>query len=139
MSKSYQVISRNLHVPNSRDQHLTNGIDTFHHDSRVFNEIPVRISENNNNNMAAMTKFDDLFFGILQNCEQIEPFLDVVFSFLARRTDFFCLMHSKTDKMGFPPGVAEKMVLKVFRTNVLFFKKIEHQSQHQNQHQRFQY
>jgi hypothetical protein len=60
-----------------------------------------------------MDKFDDLFFGILQNCEQIEPFLDVVFSFLARRTDFLRVMHNKTDKMGFPPGVAEKMLLKV--------------------------
>ena len=61
----------------------------------------------------AMDKFDDLFFNILQNCEQIEPFLEVVFSFLARRTDFFRVMHNKTDKMGFPPGVAEKMMLKV--------------------------
>ena len=60
-----------------------------------------------------MDKFDDLFFGILQNCEQIEPFLEVVLSFLARRTDFFRVMHNKTDKMGFPPGVAEKMLLKV--------------------------
>ncbi len=63
-----------------------------------------------------MDKFDDLFFGILQNCEQIEPFLEVVLSFLARRTDFFRVMHNKTDKMGFPPGVAEKMLLKVQHT-----------------------
>ena len=61
----------------------------------------------------AMEKFDDLFFGVLQNCEQIEPFLEVVFSFLARRTDFFRVMRNKSDKMGFPPGVAEKMLLKV--------------------------
>ena len=62
---------------------------------------------------SSMDKFDDLFFGVLQNCEQIEPFLEVVFSFLARRTDFLRVMHSKNDKMGFPPGVAEKMLLKV--------------------------
>ena len=65
----------------------------------------------------AMDKFDDLFFNILQNCEQIEPFLEVVFSFLARRTDFFHVMQSKTDKMGFPPGDAEKMMLKVLLHN----------------------
>ena len=68
----------------------------------------------NKNNMAAVTKFDDLFLGVLQNCEQIEPFLEVVFSFLARRTDFFRVMHRKSDKMGFPPGVAEQMVSKVY-------------------------
>jgi hypothetical protein len=61
----------------------------------------------------SVEKFDDLFFAILQNCEQIEPFLEIVFSFLARRTYFFRIMHKKNDKFGFPPGVAEKMLLKV--------------------------
>lgn len=58
-------------------------------------------------------KFDDILMGMLQHCEQVEPFLDAMFSFLARRTDFFRVMHSQDDKMGFPPGVAEKIVLKV--------------------------
>lgn len=58
-------------------------------------------------------KFDDILMGILQHCEQVEPFLDAIFSFLARRTDFFQVMHDRSDKMGFPPGVAEKIVLKV--------------------------
>lgn len=62
------------------------------------------------------SKFDDLLMGILQHCEQVEPFLDAIFSFLARRTDFFLLMHNRDDKMGFAPGVAEKMVLKIFKT-----------------------
>ena len=62
---------------------------------------------------SAKGRFDDFFFGILQNCGQVEPFLDVVFSFLARRTDFFHIMYSRDDKMGFPTGVAEKMVLQV--------------------------
>ena len=57
---------------------------------------------------------DDIFLGILQHCEKIEPFLETVFSFLARRTDFFRLMHNRDDKLGFPPGVAEKMVIKVY-------------------------
>lgn len=65
-------------------------------------------------------KFDDILMGMLQHCEQVEPFLDLMFSFLARRTDFFRVMHSQEDKMGFPPGVAEKIVLKVsmFRLSV---------------------
>lgn len=58
-------------------------------------------------------QLDNIFLGILQNCGQIEPFLDVVFSFLARRTDFYVVMNSKQDKMGFPDGIAEQMVLKV--------------------------
>lgn len=63
----------------------------------------------------ATAKFDDILMGILQHCEQVEPFLDAVFSFLARRTDFFQVMHDRSDKMGFPPGVAEKIVLKIFK------------------------
>ncbi|XP_068754907.1 nudC domain-containing protein 3-like isoform X2 [Montipora capricornis] len=60
-------------------------------------------------------KFDDVFMGVLQHCEQVETFLDTMFSFLSRRTDFFRVMHSRDDKMGFPPGVAENIVLKVFK------------------------
>jgi len=60
-----------------------------------------------------MTKFDDVFLGILQHCGKIEPFLDAIFYFLSRRTDFFQLMHSKDDKLGFPPGFAERMLIKV--------------------------
>ena len=58
-------------------------------------------------------QLDNIFLGILQNCGQIEPFLDVVFSFLARRTDFFLIMSGKEGRMGFPEGIAQKMVLKV--------------------------
>jgi len=60
------------------------------------------------------SKFDDVFMGILQNCGKIEPFLEAVFNFLSRRTDFFRLMHKKDDKLGFPPGYAEKMLIKIF-------------------------
>ena len=60
-----------------------------------------------------MLKFDDVFLGILQHCGKIEPFLDSIFYFLSRRTDFFRLMYSKNDKLGFPPGIAEKMLIKV--------------------------
>lgn len=61
------------------------------------------------------TKYDDVLLSILQNCGKIEPFIDAIFHFLARRTDFFRLMHAPSDKLGFPPGIAEKVVLKMFR------------------------
>uniref|UniRef100_T2MA20 NudC domain-containing protein 3 n=1 Tax=Hydra vulgaris TaxID=6087 RepID=T2MA20_HYDVU len=66
-----------------------------------------------------MSKFDDVFLGILQHCGKIEPFLESIFNFLSRKTDFFHLMHSKDDKLGFPPGVAEKVLL----TDVSLSKK----------------
>ncbi|XP_047144233.1 nudC domain-containing protein 3 isoform X1 [Hydra vulgaris] len=62
-----------------------------------------------------MSKFDDVFLGILQHCGKIEPFLESIFNFLSRKTDFFHLMHSKDDKLGFPPGVAEKVLLTIFK------------------------
>lgn len=67
--------------------------------------------------MDGYDKFDDVFMGILQNLGRIEPFLDAIFHFLARRTDFFRIMHTPTDKMGFPPGVSEKVVLKIFHNH----------------------
>ena len=57
--------------------------------------------------------YDNALMGILQNCGKLPPFLDAVFSFLARRTDFYVLMKHERAKMGFPPGVAESMVLQV--------------------------
>jgi hypothetical protein len=44
----------------------------------------------------------------------IAPLLDAIFSFLYRKTDFYHVMR-EGDKMGFPPGVAEKLVLGHFR------------------------
>ena len=76
-------------------------------------ELLARGTVRNISEVMATAKFDDILMGILQHCEQVEPFLDAVFSFLARRTDFFQVMHDRSDKMGFPPGVAEKIVLKV--------------------------
>lgn len=60
-------------------------------------------------------KYDTAFAGILQNEGQIGNFLDSVFSFLYRRTDFFLTMTSKEDKMGFPPGVPIKLTVGAFQ------------------------
>ena len=58
--------------------------------------------------------YDSAFMGILQDCVKLPPFLDAVFSFLARRTDFYIIMEHEKAKMGFPPRVAEDMVMQVW-------------------------
>lgn len=57
--------------------------------------------------------YDNALLGILQHVGNIQDFLQVYFGFLYRKTDFYRLLAAPADKMGFPPGVAEKMVLKV--------------------------
>ena len=57
--------------------------------------------------------YDSALMGILQDCVKLPQFLDSVFSFLARRTDFYIIMEHEKAKMGFPPGVAQSMVLEV--------------------------
>ena len=62
-----------------------------------------------------LAAYDNALLGILQHEGKLESFLDVMFGFLCRRTDFFLIMKSETQKYGFPPGVAEKMVLGYFK------------------------
>ncbi|XP_006625601.2 nudC domain-containing protein 3 [Lepisosteus oculatus] len=59
--------------------------------------------------------YDNALLGILQHVGNIQNFLQVYFGFLYRKTDFYRLLTSPSDRMGFPPGVAEKMVLKTFK------------------------
>lgn len=68
--------------------------------------------------------YDNALLGILQHVGNIQDFLQVYFGFLYRKTDFYRLLSGPNDRMGFPPGVAEKMVLKTFR---LFEKLAEHE------------
>lgn len=60
--------------------------------------------------------YDNALLGILQHVGNIQDFLQVYFGFLYRKTDFYRLLSGPKDKMGFPPGAAEKMVLKVKHT-----------------------
>lgn len=57
--------------------------------------------------------YDNALLGILQHVGNIQDFLQIYFGFLYRKTDFYRLLSGPNDKMGFPPGVAEKMVFKV--------------------------
>ncbi|XP_032367053.1 nudC domain-containing protein 3 [Etheostoma spectabile] len=67
--------------------------------------------------------YDNALLGILQHVGNIQDFLQVYFGFLYRKTDFYRLLSGPSEKMGFPPGVAEKMVFKTFK---LFEKLAEH-------------
>ena len=60
-------------------------------------------------------KYDEVLLTVAGQCGGIEPLLDVFFSFLYRKTDFFVVMQKGDTKMGFPEGVAEKLVLRSFR------------------------
>ncbi|XP_022185736.2 nudC domain-containing protein 3 [Nilaparvata lugens] len=55
------------------------------------------------------SKYDHLFGSILEEERQLYPFLDAVFGFLSRRTDFF-IIQKEGERIGFPPGIAEKIV-----------------------------
>lgn len=72
--------------------------------------------------------YDNALLGILQHVGNIQDFLQIYFGFLYRKTDFYRLLSGPNDHMGFPPGVAEKMVLKTFK---LFEKLAEHDRERQ--------
>ena len=59
-------------------------------------------------------KYDEVLMTVAGQCGGIQPLFDVFFSFLFRKTDFFHVM-KEGDKMGFPPGVAEKILLSGFK------------------------
>ncbi|XP_026750518.1 nudC domain-containing protein 3 [Galleria mellonella] len=60
-------------------------------------------------------KYDDVLSSILVNEKSILGFLSAIFNFLARRTDFYLVPEGPYENIGFPPGVAEELVLKVLR------------------------
>ncbi|XP_077490360.1 nudC domain-containing protein 3 isoform X2 [Amblyomma americanum] len=60
--------------------------------------------------------YDTALMGILTNEGQIYPFLDAIFDFLYRRTDFYRIKSSPSEKLGFPPGVARRIVRAAFES-----------------------
>jgi len=70
--------------------------------------------------------FDEMFLAMAQRHEGIEPLMETFFSFLERKTDFFHVMTTKEGRMGFPPGVSERMVHRVFKK---FQSKYERRAQ----------
>ena len=56
-----------------------------------------------------IAKFDQMFLTMTQEAGGLNPFLDCMFSFLQRRTDFY-YEAEPGDRMGFPPGYPEQLV-----------------------------
>jgi len=61
-------------------------------------------------------RFDGMFLTIAQQCQGIEPLLDVLFSFLRRKTDFF---------VGAEPSKVEELVLKIHRKHSALSERTE--------------
>jgi hypothetical protein len=60
-----------------------------------------------------MEENDHLLLQLAQRSKGLEPLLDAVFSFLKRKTDLY-VEQGPGDRVGFPPGEAQKIVLKCF-------------------------
>uniref|UniRef100_A0A8D0E9R0 NudC domain-containing protein 3 n=1 Tax=Salvator merianae TaxID=96440 RepID=A0A8D0E9R0_SALMN len=79
---------------------------------------------------AAMTDmYDQALLGILQHVGNVQEFLNILFGFLYRKTDFYRLLLQPTDRLGFPPGVAKSMTLRAFKT----FEHLAHQDDDRRQ------
>lgn len=62
----------------------------------------------------AMTDmYDQALLGILQHVGNVQEFLNILFGFLYRKTDFYRLLMQPSDRLGFPPGVAKSMTVRV--------------------------
>ena len=62
---------------------------------------------------SAMEENDRLLMDLAQRSGGLEPMLDAVFSFMKRKTDLY-VEQGPGDRVGFPPGEAQKIVLKCF-------------------------
>ncbi|XP_025836422.1 nudC domain-containing protein 3 isoform X2 [Agrilus planipennis] len=58
--------------------------------------------------------FDDALFNILKECKTLPTFLDTIFGFLRRRTDFYVVAVDPISPIGLPPGWAENLVKQAF-------------------------
>uniref|UniRef100_A0A1B6JCZ9 CS domain-containing protein n=1 Tax=Homalodisca liturata TaxID=320908 RepID=A0A1B6JCZ9_9HEMI len=65
--------------------------------------------------MTDLCKHDGLLINVLKEEGQIFPFLDAIFGFLYRRTDFYIVKDNPDGKIGFPVGVAERVVWECFK------------------------
>jgi len=57
---------------------------------------------------------ENMLLAMLQSEEKIEPFIDSIFKFLYRRTDFFAIQKDPKQPYGFPNGVSKNILLKIF-------------------------
>uniref|UniRef100_A0ACB8EXB8 Uncharacterized protein n=1 Tax=Sphaerodactylus townsendi TaxID=933632 RepID=A0ACB8EXB8_9SAUR len=79
---------------------------------------------------AAMTDmYDQALLGILQHVGNVQEFLNILFGFLYRKTDFYRLLLQPGDRLGFPPGVAKSMAVRAFKN----FEDLAHQDDERRQ------
>jgi len=64
--------------------------------------------------MCHCRRFDDLLVNMARKHSNVEELTWSLLSFFERRTDLFHVMETSTDRMGFGPGMAEKMLFKHF-------------------------
>lgn len=62
-----------------------------------------------------MERFDEFFITMVQETGGVEGLLNLMMSFLYRRTDFY-YEADPGDKMGFPPEYAQKMINEIYLT-----------------------
>lgn len=63
----------------------------------------------------SLSKYDEILLGVLKEKGNIIQFLDAVFGFLYKCTDFYRIQEDPSYKVGFPPGMAQNCVLKAFK------------------------
>ncbi|CAH1098502.1 unnamed protein product [Psylliodes chrysocephalus] len=59
-------------------------------------------------------KHDDMLFEMLKECKTLPNFLEEVFGFLQRRTDFYHVAKEPNSPVGLPEGLVEKLVRHTF-------------------------
>ncbi|XP_023027882.2 nudC domain-containing protein 3 isoform X1 [Leptinotarsa decemlineata] len=57
---------------------------------------------------------DDMLFEMLKECKTLPQFLDEIFGFLQRRTDFYSISDEPNAAVGLPEGLAENLVKHTF-------------------------
>ena len=85
---------------------------TFSISFRLYRE-KTNMSSSSGNLWGEQGMYDSALLAMMKNCGKIQPFLECIFSFLSRRTDFYIIMEHDKAEMGFRPGVAMNMVIQV--------------------------
>ncbi|CAD7950811.1 unnamed protein product [Amoebophrya sp. A120] len=67
---------------------------------------------------------DEMLGRLAAKHQGLEDFLASIFGFFERRTDLFHVMQSKDDRVGFPPGIAKKMVFFFYKSRHKVFESL---------------
>jgi hypothetical protein len=59
--------------------------------------------------------YDQMLMQLAGRHNGLENLLDTIFSFFNRKTDLYVVANKEQNNMGFPPGIAEKLVMRSFQ------------------------